>query len=174
MSTEPSDLTNSLVAAYCFFFLFGKDWTAGFSYKWKKSIMFYSLLVMYMLLVLLFFSHSNSWNIEIDRREWAHRGSCIIVYTLLLRAHCSFCQLPVPESDLALSSGQFSINIPSNWRWWWRTRWMVMITQCIYFIFDFTQLEFWLILCILLLLVKCLFSSLKAWLLMIYFYVISD
>lgn len=113
------------------FFFLVKIERQGFPINGKKSIMFYSLLVMYMLLVLLFFSHSNSWNIEIDRREWAHRGSCIIVYMLLLRAHCSFCQLPVPESDLALSSGQFSINIPSNWRWWWKTRWMVMITHSV-------------------------------------------
>lgn len=45
-----------------------------------------------------------SWNIEIDRREWAHRGTWYSYMLLLLRAHFSFCQLPLLEitSNLAL------------------------------------------------------------------------
>lgn len=36
----------------------------------------------------------HSWDIEIDRREWAHRGTWYSSILLLLRAHFSFCQLP--------------------------------------------------------------------------------
>lgn len=55
--------------------------------------------------VILFFRFVFvSWNIEIDRREWAHRGTWYSHTLLLLRAHFSFCQLPVLEitSNLAL------------------------------------------------------------------------
>lgn len=32
---------------------------------------------------------------EIDRREWAHKSKLHMLHLLLLRAHCSFCQIPV-------------------------------------------------------------------------------
>lgn len=41
-----------------------------------------------------------SWDIEIDRREWAHRSTWYSYILLLLRAHFSFCQLPVLENSL--------------------------------------------------------------------------
>lgn len=44
------------------------------------------------------------WGIEIDRREWAHRGTWYKYILLFLRAHFSFCQIPVPEEANIWSS----------------------------------------------------------------------